>query len=45
MCWHNYEYIGWVTAYYWYGGVSGGIPIETRVQAKQCTKCGKRKEV
>lgn len=45
MCWHNYKYVGWVTAYYWLFGVVGGQAAETEVRAKECTKCGKLKEV
>ncbi len=42
---HRYQYVGWVKAYYWLAGVSGGIPIETKVRAKKCTKCGKIKKI
>lgn len=46
MCFpHNWEYVGWVNAVKWWGGVSGGIPVDVKIQAKQCTKCGKTKEV
>jgi hypothetical protein len=45
MCWHKYEYVGYITAYYWLEGVSGGIPIEYQVRAKECKKCGKVKTI
>lgn len=45
MCWHRYKYIGIIEVSKWLGGVSGGIPYETTIKAKQCEKCGKIKEV
>jgi len=45
MCWHRYRYIGKIKAYRWLAGVSGGVPVEVMVKAKQCEKCGKVKEV
>jgi hypothetical protein len=45
MCWHKYKYIGSIRVRKWLGGVSGGIPVEVTINAKQCTKCGKIKEV
>jgi len=45
MCWHKYEYKGYMRVYKWLLGVVDGIPIEVTIEAKQCTKCGKVKEV
>lgn len=45
MCWHKYIYIGYVDGYYWLAGVTGGIEVPCRFKAKECTKCGKVKEV
>lgn len=45
MCWHKYEYVGWIEAQKWLGGVAGGILIDVMIKAKQCTKCGNVKEI
>lgn len=45
MCWHNYEYQGWVNVKRWLYGVAGGILVDDCIEAKQCTKCGKLKEI
>lgn len=45
MCFHRYKYIGYIEVKKWLGGVSGGIPYDTMIEAKKCEKCGKIKEV
>lgn len=45
MCWHKYKYIGSIRVSKWLGGVNAGVKYEVSINAKQCTKCGKIKEV
>ena len=45
MCWHNYRYIGWTEVQRWLMGVAGGILVDDYIEAKQCIKCGKLKEI
>jgi hypothetical protein len=45
MCFHDYKYIGRIKTNQWLYGVTGGIATQITIDAKQCKKCGKIKEV
>lgn len=45
MCFHRWQYVGYIEVQRWLLGVAGGIPVDDTIKAKQCQKCGKIKEV